>query len=444
MTSPSPIPLRQQLGEAARCVHAVRQGRSLNDALAEVPAARRPGVQAIAFHALRHLGTSEAVLVHLVDRAPAPPVRALVCTALALLIAPDTPGVVYPAHTVVDQAVQAAREDRRMARLAGFVNACLRRWLREAATLLGAVQDDPVARWNHPRWWLERLQRDHPEAWRHILAANNRPGPMTLRVNPRRAERSALAAALLELGVPSQSVGEQGLQLARALPVNQIPGFAEGHASVQDEAAQRAAPLLLDGLSAAGPRLRLLDACAAPGGKTAHLLERADAELLALDVDAARCQRIGENLQRLGLSAELRCADAATPARWWDGRPFDAILLDAPCTASGIVRRHPDVRWLRREGDVAALAATQRALLDALWPLVRPGGRLVYATCSVFRAEGSEQAEAFLQRHSDARAEAAPGHLFPGTPGGGEQFNDNPSGGPDGFFYARFDKARAG
>ena len=444
MNTATPIPLHRQLGEAARCVLAVRQGRSLGDALAEVPAARRPGVQAIAFHALRHLGSSEAVLARLVQRAPAPPLRALVCTALALLIAPDTPGVVYPAHTVVDQAVQAAREDRRMARLAGFVNACLRRWLRESASLLSAVQDDPVARWNHPRWWLERLRHDHPQDWQAILAANNRPGPMTLRVNRRRAERGALAAALLAQGVASEPVGEDGLQLARALPVEQIPGFAQGHASVQDEAAQMAAPLLLEGLVAAGPRLRLLDACAAPGGKTAHLLERADAELLALDVDPTRCARIGENLQRLGLSAELRCADAAAPASWWDGRPFDAILLDAPCTASGIVRRHPDVRWLRRDSDVAALAATQRALLDALWPLLRPGGRLVYATCSVFRAEGSEQAQAFLQRHTDARARPAPGHLLPGTPGGDRQFNDNPSGGPDGFFYARFDKASVG
>jgi 16S rRNA (cytosine967-C5)-methyltransferase len=210
---------------------------------------------------------------------------------------------------------------------------------------------------------------------------------------------------------------------------------------VQDEAAQQAASLLLQGdLGSARPRL--LDACAAPGGKTAHLLERIDAELLALDVDPRRCERITDTLQRLGLSAEVRCADAAHPDTWWDGRPFDAILLDAPCTASGIVRRHPDVRWLRRDSDVAALAQTQRALLDALWPLLRPGGRLVYATCSVFRAEGSEQAQAFLQRHTDARPTPAPGHLFPGLAGTRGEFNDNRPRGPDGFFYASFDKAR--
>ncbi|HSX92453.1 MAG TPA: 16S rRNA (cytosine(967)-C(5))-methyltransferase RsmB [Hydrogenophaga sp.] len=435
--------LSQQLAHVAAAVLAVRQGRSLGDALAVVPAPLRAGVQALAFHTLRQLGTCEALVARLADRAPPPPLRALVSAALALLVAPDAPGASYPAHTVVDQAVQAARADRRWQRQAGFLNACLRRYLREAEALRAQVARDPLAQWNHPLWWIERLRRDHPDHWETILRANNQPGPMTLRVNRRRSDRETLAQALAALGVASHPVGGDGLELARPLPVEQIPGFADGSCSVQDEAAQMAAPLLLDGLSG-GTRPRLLDACAAPGGKTAHLLERADADLLALDVDAQRCTRITDNLQRLGLAAEVRCADAARPADWWDGRPFDAILLDAPCTASGIVRRHPDVRWLRRDSDVDALARTQRALLDALWPLLRPGGRLVYATCSVFRAEGSEQAEAFLQRHTDARAAPAPGHLFPGTPGGAVQFNDNRPGGPDGFFYARFDKASGG
>jgi 16S rRNA (cytosine967-C5)-methyltransferase len=435
--------LSQQLAHVAAAVLAVRQGRSLGDALAAVPAPLRAGVQALAFHTLRQLGTCEALVARLADRAPPPPLRALMSAALALLVAPDAPGASYPAHTVVDQAVQAARADRRWQRQAGFLNACLRRYLREAEALRALVARDPLAQWNHPLWWIERLRSDHPERWESILRANNRPGPMTLRVNRRRTDRQALAQALADMDVASHPVGDDGLELARPLPVEQIPGFADGSCSVQDEAAQMAAPLLLDGLSG-GPRPRLLDACAAPGGKTAHLLERADADLLALDIDAQRCTRITDNLQRLGLVAEVRCADAARPADWWDGRPFDAILLDAPCTASGIVRRHPDVRWLRRDSDVDALARTQRALLDALWPLLRPGGRLVYATCSVFRAEGSEQAEAFLQRHTDARAAPAPGHLFPGTPGGAGQFNDNRPGGPDGFFYARFDKASGG
>ena len=435
--------LSEQLAHVAAAVLAVRQGRSLGDALATVPAPLRAGVQALAFHTLRRLGTCEALVTRLAERAPPPPLRALMSAALALLVAPDTPGAIYPAHTVVDQAVQAARSDRRWQRQAGFLNACLRRYLREADALEAQVSGDPLAQWNHPLWWIERLRRDHPERWEAILQANNRPGPMTLRVNRRRTDREALAQALAAQGVASHPVGDDGLELARPLPVEQIPGFADGSCSVQDEAAQMAAPLLLDGLSGA-TRPRLLDACAAPGGKTAHLLERVDADLLALDVDAQRCTRIADNLHRLRLAAEVRCADAARPADWWDGQPFDAILLDAPCTASGIVRRHPDVRWLRRDSDVDALARTQRALLDALWPLVRPGGRLVYATCSVFRAEGSDQAAAFLQRHTDARTAPAPGHLFPGTPGGAGQFNDNAPGGPDGFFYARFDKASGG
>ncbi|MCU0941472.1 MAG: 16S rRNA (cytosine(967)-C(5))-methyltransferase RsmB [Hydrogenophaga sp.] len=436
--------LSEQLALAAAAMLAVRQGRSLNDALAAVPADRRPGVQALAFHGLRHLGTADAWLSALADRAPPPPLRALMALALALLLAPDTPGATYAPHTVVDQCVRAARADHRWARQAAFVNACLRRALRETDALRERAQADPVAQWNHPGWWIDRLRRDHPDRWMQILRANQVPGPMTLRANRRRTTRDALAAALAGLDVATRPVGEDGLELARALPVDQLPGFARGECSVQDEAAQQAAPLLLQALAGrqAGARPRILDACAAPGGKTAHLLERADADVLALDVDPLRCTRITDNLQRLGLQADVRAADAARPDTWWDGRPFDAILLDAPCTASGIVRRHPDVRWLRRESDIAALAATQRSLLDALWPLLREGGRLVYATCSVFRAEGSEQADAFVQRHTDARPAPAPGHLFPGLPDTVGEFNDNRSGGPDGFFYACFDKAR--
>lgn len=433
--------LSAQLAHVARAVLAVRQGRSLSDALAAVPAPLRAGVQALAFHALRELGATEALVTRLAERAPPPPLRALMCAALALLVAPDTPGASYPAHTVVDQAVRAARDDPRWQRQAGFLNACLRRYLRETEQLRTAIATDPVAQWNHPRWWIDRLRREQPEHWQAILRANNRPGPMTLRINRRRTTRDDVAAALMAQGVASRAVGEDGLELVRALPVEQLPGFADGWCSVQDEAAQLAAPLLLQGDPGHG-RPRLLDACAAPGGKTAHLLERCDADLLALDVDAQRCERIRQNLQRLGLQAEVRCADAARPDAWWDGRPFDAILLDAPCTASGIVRRHPDVRWLRRESDVTSLAQTQRALLDALWPLLRPGGRLVYATCSVFRAEGDDQAQAFLQRHTDAQPAPAPGHLFPGLAGTQGEFNDNRPRGPDGFFYACFDKAR--
>jgi 16S rRNA (cytosine967-C5)-methyltransferase len=431
--------LSTQLRATARCVSAVSEGRSLTDVLPEVPAVLRPGVQALTFHVLRHLGTARALVALLADRKPQAAVLGLLHSAVALLLEP-TDGVRYAPHTVVNQAVEAARADRATERQASFINACLRRFLREQADLLAEVGRDPVARWNHPLWWIERLQRDHPQDWQAILTASNRPGPMTLRVNRRRTDRAQYQQALQAMGLESTPVGIDGLELATPQPVDRLPRFAEGHCSVQDAAAQMAAELLLAGRDWSRAD-RVLDACAAPGGKTAHLLELSDLDLLAIDVDARRCERIEDALTRLGLNAEVRCADAARPQTWWDGRPFDAILLDAPCTASGIVRRHPDVRWLRRASDVAALVGVQRALLEALWPLVKPGGRLLYATCSVFRAEGAEQVRAFLEHHTDAVVRPSVGHLLPGLPVASGEFNDNRSGGPDGFFYSRIDKA---
>lgn len=447
--------LAAQLRHTARCVLAVEQGRSLSDVMPLVNAELRPGVQALTFHVLRHLGTARAVVERLVQRKPEPAVMALLSSAVALLFeAPSSVvsegadsthtakpvGPHYEPHTVVNQAVDAARQDRSTQRQAAFINACLRRFLREREALLLSVAQLPVARWNHPVWWMERLQRDHPEHWAAILTANNQPGPMALRVNRRKTTRARYQQALQAVGVASTPVGSDGLVLDVPQPVERLPDFAQGHVSVQDAAAQMAATLLLDGRAWA-PTDRVLDACAAPGGKTAHLLEWADLDLLALDVDERRCGRIHDNLQRLGLQAEVRCADAARPADWWDGRPFDAILLDAPCTASGIVRRHPDVRWLRRPSDVDALVAVQRSLLEALWPLLKPGGRLLYCTCSVFRAEGAHQVAAFLERHTDAVSRPSVGHLLPGLAAPSGQFNDNPPGGYDGFFYARIDKA---
>lgn len=436
--------LATQLHHTARCVRAVEQGHSLSDVLPQVAAGLRPGVQALTFHVLRHLGTARALVEQLVQRKPDAAVSALLCTALSLMLEDDdagsSSGLHYAAHTVVNQAVDAARQDRGTTRQAAFINACLRRFLRERPVLLEAAMRQPVARWNHPLWWIERLQRDHPDHWQAILSANNQPGPMTLRVNRRRVTRAACQQALLSIGVTSTPVGDDGLVLDAPQPVERLPGFAQGHCSVQDAAAQMAAGLLLEGRSWSAAD-RVLDACAAPGGKTAHLLERADLSLLALDVDAGRCERVTSTLQRLGLQAEVRCADAGKPSTWWDGNAFDAILLDAPCTASGIVRRHPDVRWLRRPSDVQQLVAVQRGLLEALWPLLKPGGRLLYATCSVFRAEGAEQVQAFLGRHTDAVHRPSPGHLLPGSAAPADQFNDNPLGGYDGFFYTRFDKA---
>ena len=447
-SAPSGAPLgpslATQLRHTAQCVRAVEQGQSLSDVLPQVAMELRPGVQALTFHVLRHLGTARVLVEQLVQRKPDAAVHALLCSALSLMLedteAGSSSGLHYAAHTVVNQAVDAARHDRSTARQAAFVNACLRRFLRERPVLLQAALRQPVARWNHPSWWIERLQRDHPEHWQAILQANNQPGPMTLRVNRRRVDRAAYQEALLAIGVASTPVGADGLVLDAPQPVTRLPGFAHGHCSVQDAAAQMAASLLLDGRRWTTAD-RVLDACAAPGGKTAHLLEHADIHLLALDVDARRCERIDDTLNRLGLKAEVRCADAGRPDTWWDGQPFDAILLDAPCTASGIVRRHPDVRWLRRASDVDQLVRVQRGLLEALWPLLKPGGRLVYATCSVFRAEGDEQVQAFLERHTNAVHRPSPGHLLPASASLQGQFNDNPLGGYDGFFYSCLDKA---
>jgi 16S rRNA (cytosine967-C5)-methyltransferase len=238
-------------------------------------------------------------------------------------------------------------------------------------------------------------------------------------------------------------VGVAGIQLDQPRPVQALPGFSEGWVSVQDAAAQLAAPLLLGGLDADRP-LRILDACAAPGGKTAHLLElHPAAQVTALDVDPRRCERITQNLQRLGQQARVLAADAGDPAAWWDGQRFDAILLDAPCTASGIGRRHPDVRWLRRESDITQLAAIQSRLLQALWPLLQPGGRLLYCTCSVFRAEGQQQIETFVTHNTDAVRMPSPGHLMPQNRAADSALPDNESGEHDGFFYALLEKRAA-
>jgi 16S rRNA (cytosine967-C5)-methyltransferase len=429
------LPLARLLGHAADAVGAVRAGRSLNDALADCPSDARPGTQALAFHALRWLGAAEVVRRGLASKTPPPEVDALLLTALALLWPPGAPP--YAEHTLVDQAVAAAT--RRTPRSAGFVNAVLRRFGRERDALVEHALADPLARFNHPAWWLDRLRADWPQQWRAIADAANLHPPMTLRVNARRSSAAAYVAGLAERGIEANVGVGQAVVLARPLPVTQLPGFADGVVSVQDAAAQRAAPLLTGALLGAGARV--LDACAAPGGKTAHLLELADLDILAIDRDAARLARVDATLVRLGLSAATRVADAAEPAAWWDGRAFDAILLDAPCSASGIVRRHPDVRWLRRAGDLAALQATQARLLDALWPLLAPGGRLLYCTCSVFKSEGQDQIDAFLQRRSDAGlagSPPSPGQLLPlpdnhATP-------SSPGVAGDGFFLALIEK----
>ncbi|WP_311224301.1 MULTISPECIES: 16S rRNA (cytosine(967)-C(5))-methyltransferase RsmB [unclassified Acidovorax] len=440
-------PLWKLLHATADALQAVRSGQSGTAALTAVAPALRPGVQALLFQTLRHLGRAQALRRQLAPRNPPPPVDALLCTGLALAWNPhEAP---YEPFTLVNQAVEAAKRHPATKAQAAFVNACLRRFLRERDACVAATDADPVARWNHPTWWIEQLRKDHPQDWEHILRANNAHAPMTLRISKQKSTPAQYIQALSAINLIAKAVGADGVELDQPQPVQQLPGFADGVMSVQDAAAQQAAPLLLQGLDLSAP-LRVLDACAAPGGKTAHLLEcqppGAAWHVTALEIDATRAERIHDTLRRLQLEAQVLIADAAQPDDWWPqsgGERFDAILLDAPCTASGIVRRHPDVRWLRRASDIPQLAALQARLLATLWPLVKPGGRLLYCTCSVFRAEGDAQVRSFLQRNTDARLMPSPGHLIPGRPDKAAAVRDNPPGDHDGFFYALLHKAPA-
>ena len=441
-------PLSRLLEQTADAVQAVRAGRSLTDVLAACPGPLRPGTQALSFLVLRRLGAAQAARAMLAPRTPPPAVEALLLGAIALLWPDDAPP--YPDHTLVDQAVTACR--RRAPRSAAFLNAVLRRFIRERAAVAAAVASRPVGRWNHPQWWIERLQADWPEHWQGLLAAAQARPPMCLRVNARQSTGADYLRRLEAAGLPARLTDVQTVVLDAPVPVDRLPGFADGAVSVQDAAAQRAAALLVGAGLAAGARV--LDACAAPGGKTAHLLELADLDVLAIDADPTRLARVDDSLARLRLQARTRAGDGRRPADWWDGRPFDAILLDAPCSASGIVRRHPDIRWLRRSEDIPALGRTQAELLDALWPTLKPGGWLLYATCSVFRSEGEHQIDAFLQRrgvsgvHLDDRS---PGHLLP-LPDNGSIGASSPGGGADrgsqgvadGFYYALLRKEFAG
>lgn len=417
---------------AARVTVSVGNGTALPQALTLVfrdcaaPPQARGAIQDLAYRTMRQLGSAEVLLGQLSHQRVAPPeLHALLCCALALLLPlPDEPALPYEAFTVVDQAVTAAASTPAMSRAKGMVNAVLRRFLREREALLQEAARDETARWNYPRWWVAGLRRAYPQQWQTILEAGNRPPPLTLRVNRRRTDADAYLALLAQAGIAATRIGPWAVRLQHPLPVMQIPGFAEGMVSVQDAAAQLAAPLL-----DVHPGMRVLDACAAPGGKTGHLLETADLDLLALDSDASRLTRIDDNLTRLGLHAVTRAGNAAE-RDWWDGNPFDRILADVPCTASGIVRRHPDIRWLRRPADAGQLVKTATSILDNLWPMLRPGGKLLFVTCSLWPEESELQARAFMLGH-DARRLPAPGQLLP------QASTDEDH---DGLFYALFEK----
>ena len=401
----------------------------------------RPATQSIAFGTVRWYFELDACLTLLLDRPDSrldPEVRALILVGLFQLLHGAT-----PEHAAVSETVEAARALGRP-RTAGLVNALLRRFQREREAVVRNAHREPVARHAHPAWMLEIFEREWPRQWQAITAAGNREPPMWLRVNARRSTRDDYRARLAAAGLPAEpcDFAPQALRLADPVDVGQLPSFDDGDASVQDAAAQLAPSFL-----AAGTGMRVLDACAAPGGKACHLLELTPglAELVALDIDAERAKRIASNLARLGLEAQVVVGNAANPAGWWDGRPFDRILLDVPCSGTGVIRRHPDIKLLRRPDDIPRFAAQQAALLRACYALLARGGRLVYASCSIFAAENAAVVGSFLDEVATAAdvTESArllvPGALPWQVAGPGCAL---PSGAADadGFYYACLEK----
>ena len=418
-------PLAESLVAAAHAVCGVLTGASLNTGLEAIrPRTLRAAAQDLSSNALRGYGLIDAALERLLERPLMDQaVRALLLAALAeLLNRPQT------AHVVVHQAVEAAGL-MGQPRAKGLVNAVLRNFLRQGAQLRDEIEKTETGRFRHPQWWIDRVRIAHPAHWEEMLRAGNSHPPMTLRVNGRRGSVQSYLEKLAHATLHARALGGEAVLLERPCRIDALPGFAEGEVSVQDKGAQAAARLLDVKLG-----MRVLDACAAPGSKAAHLLELQECELIAVDISRERAVRINENLTRLGLDGTVSVGDAMVPQTFWDGRPFDRILVDVPCTASGVVRRHPDILWLRRESDIAGFAATQARMLEALWQLLIPGGTLLYATCSVFPEENGLQVRSFLGRHPEAfampLAGLCDGQILPG--------NDT-----DGFYYALLQKNRS-
>jgi 16S rRNA (cytosine967-C5)-methyltransferase len=414
--------LADALAEAARMVARVAAGASLADEFVRIAeegsATPRAALIDLTHGTLRRYGRVQKIVAELSKR-PGNDVllEALLWCALYALESGR-----YAQYTVVDQAVRAAGLLEKWA-AKGYVNAVLRGALRGKAMLEASIAADPQALHQHPRWWIDAVREAYPSQWQSILAAGNSHPPMCLRVNRVRGDVERYRTRLAEEGMSAHPVGSDGLLLERPVPVERLPGFADGEASVQDAGAQMAAAFL-----DLAPGQRVLDACAAPGGKTAHILETATVELTALDADAARVERVSRNLARLGLAARrVAAADCRALAEWWDGVPFERVLADVPCSASGVVRRHPDIKWLRRSQDLVAFAARQGEILDALWRVLGPGGKLLYVTCSVFPEENDAVVEAFVARTSGARrlalSDAGPSQRLPAAE-------------HDGFYYA--------
>lgn len=429
-----------QLAASLVVQQVLANGRNLNQVLdeslrnkAEWLPAQRAALQDLSYGTLRFYGQLQAILDMLLHKPLSDEsVRFLLLVTLYQLQYGKS-----AQHAIVDHAVRAAHA--LSPRVSGLVNAILRNFLRNQAVLLEQAGQSAEGKYNYPQWWIDELKAQYGERSTAILEAGNGHPPMTLRVNQRRIKtenylaqlvQQDLSARLIELGV----AGLDALQLDKPVSVDKLPGFFDGWVSVQDAGAQYAA-LLLD----IHDGMRVLDACAAPGGKTAHIMERAAVEIVAVDKNAKRLQLVKENLQRLGLispqpaAAQLVVGDAAAPEEWWEGKSFQRILADVPCSASGVVRRHPDIKWLRRRADIAGFADQQLNILRALWPLLAQNGKLLYATCSVFHQENEQVVAAFLTQHSDARRlpitlpDAIDGQLLP---------NDQ----HDGFFYALLQK----
>ena len=423
---------------AARAVSQVLAGRNLTVALetalrerANIEPQQRAASQDLSYGALRFYGESQALLDQLLEK----PLTDTGLHGLLLVALYQLNHDQAASHAVVDQAVRAAGASSKKPWAKGLVNGVLRNFLRRRAVLLQNLTTNEAAHYSYPQWWIDKLRRQYPEHWQTMLTIGNTHPPMTLRINRRQTDTVSYRDQLDESGIAARVLGGQALMLERPLHVDRLPGFAEGRVSVQDYGAQLAAALLN---VQAGQRV--LDACCAPGGKTGHVLELADVGMTAVDSDAVRLERTRSNLARLGLPARLLVGDAATSADWWDGVSFDRILADVPCTASGIVRRHVDIKWLRREADIAAFARQQSAILHSLWQLLAKGGKLLYATCSVFHEENQQQIDEFLARQADAAQ--LPLHLQPGESSliNQQQGQLRPCAEHDGFYYALLQK----
>ncbi len=418
-----PAPLSRSLQESAKLVAAVASGRSLAEEFprAAGESSRRAALLDLVHGTLRRYGRVQAIVRALSHRGHADVlVQALLWCSLYALDSRR-----YGEHTVVSQAVNACGLLERWS-AKGYVNAVLRAYLRQAPLMQARLAEDAEALYQHPRWWIDRVRAAYPADWSSVLAAGNGHPPMCLRVNARRSSVQAYHEKLASEGIEAKHLGGQALLLARPVPVSRLPGFSEGEVSVQDAGAQRTASCL-----DVARGQRVLDACAAPGGKAASILETSDVELTALDLDAARCALLQSNLDRLALRARVSAADCRRPADWWTGQKFDRVLADVPCSGSGVARRHPDLKWLRREKDAESFAERQLEILDALWQVLAADGKLLYVTCSVFPGENENVVSAFIARTQDAvRAplpDGAPAQWLPGPE-------------HDGFYYALIKK----